>query len=60
MTSGLLTDVVEKRLEALDGAALERLNKAGYLQLAMLVISSLGNISWLIELKNRRRAAERD
>lgn len=45
-------------LEALDGAALERLNRSGYLQLAMMVVNSLGNIEWLIELKNRRRAAE--
>jgi hypothetical protein len=52
--------ISRERLAALDGAELERLNEAGYLQLAMLVISSLGNISWLIELKNRRRAAERD
>jgi hypothetical protein len=24
----------------------------------MLVVTSLGNVSWLIELKNRKRAAE--
>ena len=46
----------QDRLEALDGPALERLNKPGYLQLAMLVVHSLGNIEWLIELKNRKRA----
>lgn len=49
--------VSQERLAELDGAALERLNKAGYLHLAMLVVSSLGNVTWLIELKNRRRAA---
>lgn len=53
---GFLT-ISGERLAALDGTALERLNAAGYLHLAMLVVTSLGNISWLIELKNRRRAA---
>jgi hypothetical protein len=47
------------RLTDLGGADLERLNRAGYLNLAMLVVASLGNVSWLIELKNRKRAAER-
>ncbi len=45
------------RLAALDGATLEKLNRAGYLQLAIMVANSLGNIEWLIELKNRKRAA---
>ena len=47
----------QERLDALDGAALERLNKPGYLALAMIVVNSLGNIEWLIELKNRKRAS---
>lgn len=47
----------QDRLAALDGDALERLNRAGYLQLAMLVMTSLGNMNWLIERKNRRLAA---
>lgn len=47
----------QDRLAALDGAALERLNRSGYLQLAQWVCASLGNIEWLIELKNRKRAA---
>jgi SapC len=47
----------QDRLAALDGAALERLNRPGYLQLAIFVVHSLGNVQWLIELKNRRRAA---
>lgn len=49
----------QERLDALDGAALERLNRQGFLQLAMLVAASLGNMHWLIELKNRRLAAGR-
>ena len=47
----------EERLAQLDGAHLERLNKPGYLHYAMLALASLGNISWLIELKNRKRMA---
>lgn len=50
--------VTQERLAKLDGAQLERLNKQGYLQLAMFQLASLGNINWLIELKNRKRAAE--
>jgi hypothetical protein len=53
---GFLT-ISQERLAELDGAALERLNKPGYLHLAMLVVTSLGNVSWLIYLKNRKRAA---
>jgi len=44
------------RLAALDGAALERLHRAGFLGLAFAAAASLGNISQLIELKNRVRA----
>jgi len=46
-----------ERLASLDGAALEKHNRAGFLRLAYAAASSLGNISWLIELKNRARAA---
>ena len=56
--SGYFT-ISEDALSGLDGAQLQSLNQAGYLQLAMLVMNSLGNVSWLIELKNRRRAASR-
>ena len=45
-----------ERLASLKGDALERLNRPGYLQLAVMVVHSLGNVEWLIELKNRRRA----
>lgn len=54
---GFLT-INNERLSALDGSELERLNAAGYLHLAMLVVTSLGNIAWLIELKNRKRLAD--
>jgi hypothetical protein len=53
---GFLT-ISQDRLAALDGPQLERLHKPGYLQLAIHVMTSLGNVPWLIELKNRRRAA---
>ena len=49
----------QERLDALEGPTLERLNRQGFLQLAMLVATSLGNMHWLIELKNRRLAAGR-
>lgn len=49
--------ISQDRLQALDGAALERLNRPGYLHMASFVATSLGNIDWLVELKNRKRAA---
>jgi hypothetical protein len=49
--------ISQERLSGLDGETLERLNRRGFLHLAMLVVTSLGNVSWLIELKNRKRAA---
>ncbi|MCM8732160.1 SapC family protein [Hephaestia sp. GCM10023244] len=44
-----------ERFASLDGAALERLHRAGFLGCAMWALSSLGNIARLIELKNERR-----
>jgi hypothetical protein len=44
----------EERLSALDGAQLERLNRAGHLLPVFMVIASLSNIRALIERKNRR------
>lgn len=43
-------------LAALDPAALERLNRSGFLPAAIFVRSSLGNVQRLIDLKNARRA----
>ena len=54
--SGLLT-ISQEKLAGLDGDRLARLNSAGYLQLAVLAMASVGNISWLVDLKNRKRAA---
>lgn len=44
------------RLAQLDGAALERLHRAGYLRMAFMVVASLANVSQIIERKNRKRA----
>jgi hypothetical protein len=51
---GLYT-VSEEKLAALDGDALARLNKAGFLQGAFLVLASMNNMKKLIELKQARR-----
>ncbi|HMN44355.1 MAG TPA: SapC family protein [Povalibacter sp.] len=50
--SGFYT-VHEERLQNLDGAALERLHKAGYLQAIFLVIASLSNFRALIERQQK-------
>jgi len=44
----------EETLANLDGQALEKLNKAGFLQAAFLVVASLNNIKKLVELKNKQ------
>lgn len=51
---GLYT-ISEERLRQLDGDALFRLNSAGFLQGAFLVIASLNNMKKLIDMKHRRR-----
>ena len=56
-TSIPIYTINQERFGSLDGAALERLNKGGYLQLAVMVLHSLGNMQWIIELKNHKRAA---
>ena len=47
----------QDRLASLDGETLESLNQKGFLQLAILVVHSLGNVDWLIELKKSRIAS---
>jgi hypothetical protein len=44
----------EEKLKMLDAAALEILNRTGYLQAAYLVIASLSNIRKLISMKNKQ------
>jgi hypothetical protein len=46
----------EDKLNALDGAELARLHKAGYLQAIYMVLASLSNFRALIERKNRAHA----
>jgi hypothetical protein len=46
----------QDKLAQLDGEKLEKLNKAGLLRGAFLVITSLANVPRLIDLKNRKRA----
>jgi len=46
----------QDRLAHLDGEALEKLNKAGFLQGAFLVVASLNNVKKLIDMKKRRLA----
>lgn len=54
--TGLHT-INRQKLAALDGQSLERLNRAGFLQGAFLVMNSLGNVKRLMALKQRRQAA---
>ena len=43
-----------EKLSNLNGAALEELNKSGFLQAAYFIVSSMSNIRKLIDLKNRK------
>lgn len=54
---GLYT-IGEEKLAALDGDALYKLNKAGFLQGAFLVIASLTNVKKLIDMKHRRHGEQ--
>lgn len=49
----------EERLAALDGAALGRLHRDGFLAPVYMALASLSNLRQLIERKNRRHAAGR-
>ena len=51
---GLYT-ISEEKLRALDGEALVRLNRSGFLQGAFLVLASLNNMKKLIDLKHSKR-----
>lgn len=46
-----------QRLAQLDGSALQELNKSGFLEGAFLAMASLGNIGKLVDMKQRRMAA---
>jgi hypothetical protein len=55
-----LHTISEEKLRNLDGATLETLNRAGFLQGAYLVVASLSNVRKLIEMKHRRRQSQAD
>jgi hypothetical protein len=48
--------ISQEGLNQLDGETLQQLNSTGFLALAFLVASSMGNMSRLIDMKNRKRA----
>jgi hypothetical protein len=50
-----LHTINQKKLAELDAESLHKLNRSGFLQGAFLVISSLGNVQRLIEMKGRQR-----
>lgn len=52
-----LHTINQQKLASLDGATLERLNRAGFLQGAFLVVASLSNVRRLIALKQARKRA---
>ncbi|MBO9558360.1 MAG: SapC family protein [Caulobacter sp.] len=50
-----LYTISQDRFAALDGEALQALHRSGFLAAAQWVLSSLGNVATLVELKNRKR-----
>ena len=50
-----LHTINQQKLAALDGQSLERLNRAGFLLGAFLVMTSMNNVKRLMNLKQRRR-----
>jgi hypothetical protein len=51
-----LHTISQQKLAALDGQALEKLNRAGFLQGAFLVLASMNNVKKLMAMKQRRLA----
>lgn len=51
-----LYTISQDRFAALDAGALEALHRSGFLAAAQWALSSLGNVGFLVELKNRKRA----
>ncbi|TPG53101.1 SapC family protein [Sphingomonas glacialis] len=49
--------IAPERLAKLDAAALDALHRSGFLAHAFRIVSSLGNVAHLIDLKNRKRRA---
>lgn len=53
-----LHTISEEKLAKLDGEALAKLNRAGFLQGAFLVMTSMNNVTKLIDMKHKRRLKE--
>jgi hypothetical protein len=53
-----LHTINQQKLANLDAETLHRLHRAGFLQGAFLVASSLNNVQRLIDLKGRRMSAQ--
>jgi hypothetical protein len=51
-----LFTISQERFAGLDAAGLEALHGSGFLGVAQWILSSLGNVGFLVELKNRKRA----
>jgi hypothetical protein len=51
-----LYTISQDRFASLDAEGLEGLHRSGFLAAAQWVLSSLGNVGFLVDLKNRRRA----
>jgi hypothetical protein len=49
-----LHTISRQKLQALDGAALANLNRAGFLEGAYLVLASMNNVKKLMALKQRK------
>ena len=52
-----LETINQTKLASLDGSALEKLNRAGFLQGAFLVASSMSNVQRLMAIKRKRQQA---
>uniref|UniRef100_B0T4M8 SapC family protein n=1 Tax=Caulobacter sp. (strain K31) TaxID=366602 RepID=B0T4M8_CAUSK len=51
-----LYTISQERFATLGGEGLEALHRSGFLAAAQWILSSLGNVGFLVELKNRKRA----
>jgi hypothetical protein len=52
-----LFSISREAMAGLSGETLETLNKQGFLELAFVILSSVGNVARIIEMKNRKREA---
>jgi hypothetical protein len=50
----------QDKIYGLDGVALEKLNRAGFLQLAYMILASHSNVTKLIDMKRKRLATQQN